>query len=423
MNATDRDDRAADTAAHDARDFKHRVPADFYRNFYRTGRNGSVIHSTVQHADSRNTSSECTELDVGGRPRTSSNRSSSPPSGALSKHSKRQTSTRFLPLHAEPCRGAAWNRDGDASRERSHGGRSAPDGRVPCGCVRSVRCEATGHRASAIAESRRSPSWCSGAFGRCRKAVRRTLVAQRSPWEGRQECSRSLALANYFRVTNLAVRTCSGGPGWQEPSTPSPRPCSPVTVRGRSRRCPTVLAGVSGSEWGETVIARAVVLAAEDDADLLVIHVNLGDRLSRRQAEALERYRVMTLGADGRYAEVDGTNAADALAETARDRRATRVVVARHRARLGELRSRLRCARGSGASSLAPWSTRCAGRRNRPRPPGRCRPWIPSWGLPEVVLSPCCHRATSSPCRRRLATPTSHRRMRARPVQDEDSPV
>ena len=109
---------------------------------------------------------------------------------------------------------------------------------------------------------------------------------------------------------------------------------------------PTVLAGVSGSEWGETVIARAVVLAAEDDADLLVIHVNLGDRLSRRQAEALERYRVMTLGADGRYAEVDGTNAADALAETARDRRATRVVVARHRARLGEL------VRGSVASRV-----------------------------------------------------------------------
>jgi K+-sensing histidine kinase KdpD len=64
---------------------------------------------------------------------------------------------------------------------------------------------------------------------------------------------------------------------------------------------PTVVAGVSGSAWGENVIRRAALLAAEDDAELLVVHVNVADGLSRRRADTLGRYRDMTLEAGGRY--------------------------------------------------------------------------------------------------------------------------
>jgi nucleotide-binding universal stress UspA family protein len=109
---------------------------------------------------------------------------------------------------------------------------------------------------------------------------------------------------------------------------------------------PTVLAGVSGSEWGEHVIHRAIVRAQEDDADLLVVHVNVADGLGRRVADALDRYRDMTIDAGGDYAEVDGTSVADTLAAVARERHATRIVVARHRSRLNEL------VRGSVASRI-----------------------------------------------------------------------
>ena len=107
-----------------------------------------------------------------------------------------------------------------------------------------------------------------------------------------------------------------------------------------------VLAGVSGSEWGEHVTRRAAFLAEDDDADLLVVHVEITDGLGRRPTAALERYQDMTVEAAGRYAELDGTSVVDGLAAGAHDRRASRVVVARHRSRFGEL------LRGSVASRL-----------------------------------------------------------------------
>jgi K+-sensing histidine kinase KdpD len=109
---------------------------------------------------------------------------------------------------------------------------------------------------------------------------------------------------------------------------------------------PTVLAGVSGSEWGAHVIHSAIVRAQQDDADLLVVHVNVADGLGRRGANALDRYRDLTIDAGGHYVEVDGTSVADSVAAVARQRHATRIVVARHRSRLGEL------VRGSVASRI-----------------------------------------------------------------------
>jgi two-component system sensor histidine kinase KdpD len=154
------------------------------------------------------------------------------------------------------------------------------------------------------------------------------------------------ALANYFRTPNLAALS-ELGRAWMAGSVDSI--AGAVLARqgvGPLAPRPMVLAGVSGSDWGENVIRRAAVLAAEDDADLLVVHVNVGEGLGRRRAGTLERYRDTTLDAGGRYAELDGTSAADTLADTARDGHATRVVIARHRSWLGEL------VRGSVASRI-----------------------------------------------------------------------
>ena len=54
----------------------------------------------------------------------------------------------------------------------------------------------------------------------------------------------------------------------------------------------------------------------------------------------------MTIDAGGHYVGVDGTNVADSLAAVARERHATRIVVARHQSRLNELM------RGSVASRI-----------------------------------------------------------------------
>jgi K+-sensing histidine kinase KdpD len=93
-------------------------------------------------------------------------------------------------------------------------------------------------------------------------------------------------------------------------------------------------------------VYTADTVGGEDDADLLVVHVNVADGLGRRGAKALDRYRDMAIDAGGHYVEVDGTNLADSLAAVARERHATRIVVARHRSRLNEL------VRGSVASRM-----------------------------------------------------------------------
>ena len=112
----------------------------------------------------------------------------------------------------------------------------------------------------------------------------------------------------------------------------------------RSR--PLVVAGVSASDWGERAIRRAAQLADEDDADLLVVHVNVADGLAHRSGLALDRYRNEIAELGGTYTEIDTDDPADGLAGIVRSHGAHRVVVARHRSRLSEL------ARGSVASRL-----------------------------------------------------------------------
>ncbi len=109
---------------------------------------------------------------------------------------------------------------------------------------------------------------------------------------------------------------------------------------------PIVLAGVSDSAWGEAVIRRGVELACDNDADLLVVHANIADGTARSPRSRLGDYQDLTEEMGGSYQEVLGESPSRALAEVARSSKASTVVVASHRSRLGEL------LRGSVATQL-----------------------------------------------------------------------
>jgi K+-sensing histidine kinase KdpD len=57
---------------------------------------------------------------------------------------------------------------------------------------------------------------------------------------------------------------------------------------------PLVVAGDSGSGWGELVIRRATQLARAGDAQLLVVHVQIADGLSRPKGQNLHWHRELT---------------------------------------------------------------------------------------------------------------------------------
>jgi K+-sensing histidine kinase KdpD len=98
-----------------------------------------------------------------------------------------------------------------------------------------------------------------------------------------------------------------------------------------------VLAGDSGSRWGEVVICRATELARARDAQLIVVHVQIADGLAHPASQNLDRHRQLTAGLGGTYIEIAGPTAAEGLADTARARAASTVVVGRQRSRLAEL--------------------------------------------------------------------------------------
>jgi two-component system sensor histidine kinase KdpD len=177
------------------------------------------------------------------------------------------------------------------------------------------------------------------------------------------------ALADYFRTSNLEALS-ELGRAWMADRLAT---VGEELLARRGLVDPAsralVIAGVSGSEWGERVLRRAAELAVEDDADLLVVHVNVADGLAHRRRLLLDRYRDRTAELGGTYTEIDGDAPANALAEIARARGAHRVVVARHRTRLGEL------VRGSVAlrlRRLLPGITidvvRSGGARQQPEP-------------------------------------------------------
>jgi two-component system, OmpR family, sensor histidine kinase KdpD len=148
------------------------------------------------------------------------------------------------------------------------------------------------------------------------------------------------ALANYFRPSNLAALS-ELARAWLEGTVDE---TFSFLNRAAADR-PKVIAGVSRSPRGAAVIQRAAVLAGDDNADLLVVHVARADGLRRQQAP-LDRYRQMAEDVGARYREVRGSDAAASLAAEATNEQARRVVIAAHGSRLTKL------LRGSVASRI-----------------------------------------------------------------------
>jgi two-component system sensor histidine kinase KdpD len=139
------------------------------------------------------------------------------------------------------------------------------------------------------------------------------------------------ALANYFRPSNLtALSTLAQA--WVDGTVDETFSFLDREAAGR----PKVIAGVSSSPRGEGVLHRAAVLAGEDDAELIVVHVDVADGLARGR-ERLAQYRQMADDVGARYQEVPGRDVASTLADVAERERAGRVVVATRGSRLGKL--------------------------------------------------------------------------------------
>jgi two-component system sensor histidine kinase KdpD len=154
------------------------------------------------------------------------------------------------------------------------------------------------------------------------------------------------ALGEYFRVSNLEALSQLGR-AWMSEAVEevgetllTERGLAPLNTRS------VVMAGVSGSRWGEAVIIRAAQLACDNDSDLLVIHTQVTDGAVPRHLELLDYYRQLAEGLGGSYIEVAGESPARVLAEEASARPVSIVVIARHRSTLSEL------VRGSVARKL-----------------------------------------------------------------------
>ena len=153
------------------------------------------------------------------------------------------------------------------------------------------------------------------------------------------------ALADYFRAANLEALS-ELARAWMAGSGEAVG--EGLLVRrglAEPQAQPVVVAGDSGSRWGEAVIHRAAELARTDDAGLLVVHVQIGDGLARSGLD-LAGHRKLTDELGGTYTNVHGNGVAQALADAAKAQSAATVVVGRHRSRLTEL------AHGSVSSRL-----------------------------------------------------------------------
>ena len=150
------------------------------------------------------------------------------------------------------------------------------------------------------------------------------------------------ALAEYFQISNLEAlnELCEAWVADRVDDVGQDL----LARRGLSER-PTVVAGVSGSERGEAVIRAAAQFASDRDADFEVIHVDVADNPLSRRLE-LERDHALAVKLGGQFRKIEGMAPAHVIADVARNRGASLVVVARGRSRLRPTRftmaSRLR---------------------------------------------------------------------------------
>jgi two-component system sensor histidine kinase KdpD len=144
------------------------------------------------------------------------------------------------------------------------------------------------------------------------------------------------ALAEYFRVSNLQALSALGR-AWMDGTLEAVAE-EMLEARGlvvASR--PTVVAGVSDTGWGQHVIRRASERALEDDADLLVVHVSPDDGMTDRRSEVHAEHRDLVAEVGGSYVELTAGSVPEGLARAVRDHGASRLVVGRHRSRVGEI--------------------------------------------------------------------------------------
>jgi two-component system sensor histidine kinase KdpD len=144
------------------------------------------------------------------------------------------------------------------------------------------------------------------------------------------------ALADYFRVSNLEALSALGQ-AWMN-GTLEGAAAEMLEARGivtASR--PTVVAGVSDTSWGRHVILSASERALEDDADLLVVHVSLDDAKTDRRSQTQTEYFDLVAEIGGVYVELTAESVPEGLARAVREHGASRLVVGRHRSRLGEI--------------------------------------------------------------------------------------
>jgi two-component system sensor histidine kinase KdpD len=144
------------------------------------------------------------------------------------------------------------------------------------------------------------------------------------------------ALADYFRESNLQALSALGR-AWMDRTLEAVAE-EMLETRGiavASR--PTVVAGVSDTGWAEHVIRRASERALEDVADLLVVHVRLDDGMIHRGSQAHAEHRDLVAEVGGIYVEITAGSVPEGLARVVQDCGASRLVVGRHRSRLGEI--------------------------------------------------------------------------------------
>jgi K+-sensing histidine kinase KdpD len=137
------------------------------------------------------------------------------------------------------------------------------------------------------------------------------------------------ALGEYFRVSNLEALSLLGR-AWMEDAVEAmgdsllaDRDLVPLTHRS------VVMAGVTDSRWGESVINRAASMASASDADLVVVHARTHDGSGISHAEVFEHYRQLTEALGGRFVEAYGDNVPQVLADQATAREASLMVLSR----------------------------------------------------------------------------------------------
>ncbi|HVV35326.1 MAG TPA: ATP-binding protein [Acidimicrobiales bacterium] len=165
-----------------------------------------------------------------------------------------------------------------------------------------------------------------------------------------------------------------------------------------------VVVALTGAPGGEQLLRRGARMAGRARGELIGVHVRTADGREAPDEELLDRHRALLEQMGGRYAEVTGDDAADALVHFAKGENATQLVLgASNRSRLREFAQGSVINRvirqsapidvhviSSGLSPTTPVRPRRRGRRApAPRPPrARAAAWLAAFvGIPAIVVA------------------------------------